>query len=244
MHGFDFSIPFFHTCVRGTRIAVTSQLVVDVLRVPRVEFPDYLGCKCLRTVSKDELKFAFCERPSNWGEYQFTYCSDFVKDPRFLNMVITFVLHLLSHYNSITEPHTQFLLSLLEHLTIDFPAQFILSILDVYRDLVSRDKLIFSLAITRILCHFSVPFPASDHFSFMCAIYYATVKRSEAQFRSRQSGLVAPPFQFAPSLSAPSSSTSDVSLGDIMAQFQCMDAHLDTLSTELYQVNIHVGRIT
>ena len=121
MHGFDFSIPFFHTCVRGTRIAVTSQLVVDVLRVPRVEFPDYLGCKCLRTVSKDELKFAFCERPSNWGEYQFTYCSDFVKDPRFLNMVITFVLHLLSHYNSITEPHTQFLLSLLEHLTIDFP---------------------------------------------------------------------------------------------------------------------------
>ena len=28
-----------------------------------------------------------------------------------------------------------------------------------------------------------------------------------------------------------------------MAQMQCMDAHLDTLSTELYQVNIHVGHI-
>ena len=28
-----------------------------------------------------------------------------------------------------------------------------------------------------------------------------------------------------------------------MAQLQCMDAHLDTLSTELYQVNILVGRI-
>ena len=28
-----------------------------------------------------------------------------------------------------------------------------------------------------------------------------------------------------------------------MAQLQCMDAHLDTLSTELYQVNIHDGRI-
>ena len=28
-----------------------------------------------------------------------------------------------------------------------------------------------------------------------------------------------------------------------MAQFQHMDAHLDTLSTEMYQVNIHVGRI-
>ena len=28
-----------------------------------------------------------------------------------------------------------------------------------------------------------------------------------------------------------------------MAQLQCMDAHLDTLSTELYQVNVCVGRI-
>ena len=28
-----------------------------------------------------------------------------------------------------------------------------------------------------------------------------------------------------------------------MAQLQCMDARLDTLSTELYQVNIHVSHI-
>ena len=28
-----------------------------------------------------------------------------------------------------------------------------------------------------------------------------------------------------------------------MAQFQCMDTRLNTLSTELYQVNVHVGRI-
>ena len=35
----------------------------------------------------------------------------------------------------------------------------------------------------------------------------------------------------------------DVTLGDIMAQLQCMDACLDTLSTELYQLNIRVGPI-
>ena len=68
MHGFDFSVPRFLTSVRGTCIAVTSQIVADVLCVPRVEFPDYPGCKRLRTVSKDELKFTFCERPSDWGE--------------------------------------------------------------------------------------------------------------------------------------------------------------------------------
>ena len=101
-----------------------------------------------------------------------------------MNMVMTFVLHPLSHYNSITEPHARFLLSLLEHLTIDFPSHFILSILDVYRDTAIRDKLNFPSAIMRVLCHFSIPFPFSNRFLVMCAIDYATVKYSEAQFRS------------------------------------------------------------
>jgi len=39
-------------------------------------------------------------------------------------MVMTIVLHPLSHYNSITEPCTRFLLSFLEGLTIDFPSHF------------------------------------------------------------------------------------------------------------------------
>ena len=84
MHGFDYSVPLFVTHVRGTCIMVTSDIVFEVLRVLRVEHPDYLGCKRLRTVSKDELISAFCECPSNWGEHQFTTCSTFAKGPRFL----------------------------------------------------------------------------------------------------------------------------------------------------------------
>ena len=105
----------------GTRIVVTPQLVADVLHVPRVEHPNYLGFERLQIVSKDEMIFAFCEHPADWGDRQFTPCRPFAKGPRFMNMVMTFVLHPLSHYNSITEPHAQFLLALLEHLTIDFP---------------------------------------------------------------------------------------------------------------------------
>ena len=135
-----------------------------MLRVPRVNFLDYPSC----------------ERPSEWGERKFIYCSVFAKGPRFLNMVMTFVLHPLSHYNSITEPRARFLLSLFEHVTIDFPSHFILSIIDVHLNSASRDKLIFPSAIASILRHFSVPFPASNPFTFMCAIDYATVKRSEA----------------------------------------------------------------
>ena len=248
MHGIDTSVPFFHICIRGTCIVVTPELVSDMLRVPRVEHPDYPGCECLRTVSKDEMISAFCECPSDWGDRQFTSCSTFAKGPRFMNMVTTFVLHPLSHYNSITKPHARFLLSLIEHLTIDFLSHFILFIIDVYRDMATHDKLIFPLAIMRILCHFSVPFPFFDHFHVMGAIDYVTVKRSEAQFRSRQSRSIAPPSCSAPSRSASSTSapfsfTSDMTLGDIMVQLQRIDAHIDTLSTKLYQVNIHVSRI-
>ena len=128
---------------------------------------------------------AFCKRLSTWGELLFTPCQPFAKGPRFMNMVMTFVLYPLSHYNSITEPCARFLLSLLEHLTIDFPFHFILSITDVYLDSASHDKLIFPSAIMRILHHFSVPFPLSDHFTHICVIDATFVKRSEAQFKSQ-----------------------------------------------------------
>ena len=66
MHGFNFSVPLFSTRVRGTRIVVTPQLVADVLHVPRVKHLDYPSCECLRTVSKDKMISAFCERPADW----------------------------------------------------------------------------------------------------------------------------------------------------------------------------------
>ena len=100
-------------------------------------------------------------------------------------MVMTFVLHPLSHYNSITEPHAQFLLSLLKRLTIDFPFHFILSLIDIYKDTTAHDKLIFPSAITRILRHAFVSYPESPHFSIMYAINATTVRWSEAQFRSK-----------------------------------------------------------
>ena len=110
MHGFDYSTPLFVTRVQSTRIMVTRDLVSDVLRVPRVEHPDYPDCDRLKTVFKEELISSFCERPSDWGDHQFTYCTAFAKGPRFLNIVMTFVLHPLSHYNSITESYAWFLL--------------------------------------------------------------------------------------------------------------------------------------
>ena len=210
-----------------------------MLRVSRIEFPNYPSCERLRTVSKDKLMAAFYEHPSDWGECQFTPCRPFAKGLRFMNMVMTFVLHPLSHYNSITDPRARFLLSLLEHLTIDFLSHFILSIINVHLDSTSHDMLNFPSAIMRILCYFFVPYPLSNHFTYMCAIDAATVKRSKVQFWSRQLDSAAPSSRsalsrLASSTSASSFSMGDVMLSDIMAQLQRMDARFDTLSTELY----------
>ena len=64
------------------------------------------------------------------------------------------------------------MLSLIEDLSIDFPSHFIFSFIDVYRDTVTRDKLIFPSAVTRI---FSVSYPSFDHFFVIGAIDAATV---------------------------------------------------------------------
>ena len=60
MHGFDYSVPYFITRVRGTHIVVTLDLISEVLHVLRVEFADYPNCPRLRTVSKDELMSFNC----------------------------------------------------------------------------------------------------------------------------------------------------------------------------------------
>ena len=73
------------------------------------------------------------------------------------------------------------MLSLLERLTIDFPSHFILSLINVYRDIATHDKIIFPSATTRLLRHFSVSYPESPHFTVICVIDAATIRQSEAQ---------------------------------------------------------------
>ena len=223
MHGFDYFVPNFITHVRSTCIVVTPNLISKVLHVSRVEFADYIGCSHLRIVSEDELMSLFCETPSSWGECQNTPCLGIVKGLRFLNMVMTFVLHPLSHYNSIAEPRARFLLSLLDGFTIDFPSHFILSVIDIYKDMTTHDKLIFPSTITQILHHASISYPESPHFSIMCTIDTVTIKWSKVQLRPKRpwTKTVTPAASSAPSTFA----------------------RLDTLSDELCQVNICVGRI-
>ena len=100
-------------------------------------------------------------------------------------MVMTFDLTPLSHYNSITEPHARFLLSLIEGPSIEFPFHFITSILDVYLDTATRDKLIFPSAIMQILQHFSIPTPLSPLFTIMGAISASSIRQSEAQLQPK-----------------------------------------------------------
>ena len=186
IHGVNTTVPKFVITFKGTHIVVTSDLISKVLHVPRVAHPDYPGYTHLQTMSKDKLLSHFYKRPSIWGEKQNTSCMNFAKGPRFLNIVMIFTLTLLSHYNSITESCARFLLSLLNDLTIDFPFHFIISVLNVYQDTATCDKLIFPFAITRILRHFSIEIPDSPHlFPTMGAIDVVTIQRSKAKLRPK-----------------------------------------------------------
>ena len=147
------------------------------------------------------------------------------------------------------------LLSLMEDLTIDFPSRFITSIIDVYQDTATRDKLIFPSTISRILKHFSIPIPLSPLFTIMGANCAGSVQRSEAQLQLKRPCIeitnpatFATPPSSASSFSAPSSSAAGgVTLEAIMEQLQQMHANfsdrLDTLTDEMCQMNIRVGHI-
>ena len=152
---------------------------------------------------------------------------------------MTFVLTPLFHYNYITEPRARFFLSLLKDLSIDFPSHFIISIIDVYRDTTTRDKLNFPSAIMRILRSFFVPIPDSPYFTVMGAISATSVRRSKAQLQLKRprTELTDPSASTIPSTSAPSSLGGGVTLEVIMAQLQRMNACLNTLSDKFCQVN-------
>ena len=205
MHWINIFVPHFFSRIRGTRIVVTLEIVSKVLHVPRIAHLDYPGCNRLRIMSKNELSSLFCESLSSWGNHQNTPCLAFAKCLRFLNMVMTFIFHTLSHYNIIIEPRARFLLSLLKDISNDFLSHFILSLIDVFRDTTTRDKLIFPLAVTWLLCHFFVSFLESPHFLVMCAIDVATIWQSEAQLKLRRpwTETATPPVSTAPSTYAP-----------------------------------------
>ena len=132
MHAVDTSIPRFTTIFRGTHLIVTLVLISKVLCVPRVDHPDYPSHEHLSFISRDELASLFCEKAMLWrGTLNFS-TTKFVKCPRILNMVMTFVLTPWSHYNIIIKPHACFLLSLMEDLSIDFPSHMIVSMIDFY----------------------------------------------------------------------------------------------------------------
>ena len=134
-------------------------------------------------------------------------------------MVMTFVLHPLSHYNSIIEPRTRILLSFIEGLNIEFPSHLTLSLIDFCKDMATCDKVIFSSAITRIIHHASISYPESPHFSIMGAISGAFIRRSEAQLRLKQprTKTTPPPASSTPSTFAPFSFVGGVTLEAIMA---------------------------
>ena len=247
MHAIDTFVSRFTIVFRGTHIVVTPNLISKVLCVPRADHLDYPNHHRLSSISKDELASLFCEKAMLWGGTLNFSTFKFAKGPRILNMVMTFVLTPQSHYNTITEPRARFLLSLMEGLSINFPSHMIVSILDYYQKIATRDKFIFPSVITRILTHMHITIPHSPFFHVMGAISKESIQRSAAQLATKWPCMETT--NATSSLSTPSSSSrADVPLADIMKQLQHIRAnfgsHLDHLFDEMCQMTTMIGCIT
>ena len=203
MHAIDTSVVRFTMVFCDTCIVVNSKLNSEVLRVPRLDHPDYPSHKRLSSISRDELASLFCENAILWGGTLNFSTTKFFKGPWFPNMVMTFVLTPWSHYNTISERHAGFLISLMEGFSIDFPSHMIKSIIDCYHNTFTCDKLIFPMAITRILTHLQITIPLTPYFYIMGAISKGSIRRSVAQLAAKPQ---VEPFDVAPAYPVASSS--------------------------------------
>ena len=104
MNTIDTSVFRFTTVFQGTYIVVTPEFISEVLHAPRVNHPDYPSHHRLSSVSRDEMASFFYEKTMVWGETLNFSTTEFAKGPWILNMVMTFALTPLSHYNTITKP--------------------------------------------------------------------------------------------------------------------------------------------
>ena len=212
-----------------------------------VAHPDYPSPPRLRNIPRDELASLFYEKAIVWGNTLNFSTTEFANGLRILNKVMTFVLTPQSHYNTITEPHACFLLSLLEDLSIDFPSHMIVSMIDIYRDTATCDKFIFLSVITRILTHLHITIP--PFFYTTGVISKESIRRSDAQLAAKQP-CVEDDVASTPrvsSSSAPSSSLGvEASLAATMDQLQHMRANFgssfDHIFDEMCQMNI--GSVT
>ncbi|KAL0009223.1 hypothetical protein SO802_010725 [Lithocarpus litseifolius] len=125
---------------RGTRIVDTPDLFSGILRVLKVDHPDYPRHPRLRNIPHDELASIFSKKAMVWEDTLNFFTTEFAKGPRIFYMVMTFVLTPQSHYNTVIEPRAHFLLSLQEDLSIDFPSHMIVSMIDIYRDTATAAK--------------------------------------------------------------------------------------------------------
>ena len=147
---------------------------------------DYPTHAHLSSIFRDELASLFCEKAMLWGGTLNLSITEFAKGPRILNMVMAFVLTPRSHYNTITKPRACFLLTLMEDLFIDFPSHMIESMIDIYRDTATCDKLIFPSTITHILSHVHATIALYTPSYAMGSINMEFIRRSDAQLAAKR----------------------------------------------------------
>ena len=150
----------FDVFLRKKKYHISPDIVAAVLKIPRVDQPGYPFIDQFVPL-RDKMMELFCGKPTAWGTKKSNPTTDFTCEARIFNLVTSHNLLPVSHRNTVGLRRAQFLYALMTGVTIDLPLVICNSFITMHQSKDASLSLIHPCAITRILTHLNMNFPAA-----------------------------------------------------------------------------------
>uniref|UniRef100_A0A2N9GG56 Putative plant transposon protein domain-containing protein n=1 Tax=Fagus sylvatica TaxID=28930 RepID=A0A2N9GG56_FAGSY len=150
----------FDVFLRKKKYHISPDVVATALNIPRV---DQLGYPFIDQLVplRDNMMELFCGKPTAWGTKKSNPTTEFTCEARIFNLVMSHNLLPVSHRNTLELRRAQFLYALMTGVTIDLPSVICNSFITMHHSKDASLSLIHPCAITRILTHLNMNFPAA-----------------------------------------------------------------------------------
>ena len=150
----------FDVFLRKKKYHISPDVVAIALNIPRVDQPGYPFIDQLVPL-RDNMMELFCGKPIAWGTKKSNPTTEFTCEAHIFNLVMSHNLLPVSHRNTLGLRRAQFLYALMTGVTIDLPSVICNSFITMHHSKDASLSLIHPCAITRILTHLNMNFPAA-----------------------------------------------------------------------------------
>ena len=138
---------------------ISPDVVASALQIPRVAQPGYPYIGQLVPL-RDTMMELFCGKTIAWGTKKTNDTTEFTCEACLFNLVMSHNLLPVSHRNTFGLRRAQFLYALMTSVSIDLPSVMCNSFITMHQSKDASLSLIHPCAITHILTHLNMNFPA------------------------------------------------------------------------------------